>query len=73
MCDLADEVESLAIALDRDLVVAARQPMAQRHPRLTALADRITHVEALAATVAHMAEAGDPTRSTPAQWQERAA
>ncbi len=69
--DLADEVEALAVALDRELLDASRQPMAQRTPRLSALMVRITQVETLAGSITRLAEDGDPTRATPAQWQDR--
>jgi hypothetical protein len=71
--DLADEVESLAVALDRDLLDASRQPMGQRMPRLVTLSARICRLEELAANVSHLAKAGDPTRSTPAEWHDRIA
>ena len=71
LTELADEVEALAVSLDRDVLDASRQPLAQRLPRISALSDRISQVEGLTAAVARMSLAGDPTRSTPAQWQER--
>ena len=73
VADLADEIEALAVAVDRDLLDASRQPIGQRIPRLAALSLRITRIEALAANVSHMAETGDPSRSTPAQWYDRVA
>jgi hypothetical protein len=70
--DLASEVEALAAALDRELILLARQPMAVRTNGLVALSARTTRIEALAARVARIGRADDPSRPTEAQWDERA-
>jgi hypothetical protein len=70
--DLATEVEALAAALDRELILLSRQPMAVRTNGLVALGARTTRIEALAARVARIGRADDPSRPTEAQWDERA-
>jgi hypothetical protein len=70
--DLAAEVEALAAAVDRDLLIICRQPFAVRTSALVALGTRTTRVEALAARVARLGRSDDPSRPTEVQWEERA-
>jgi hypothetical protein len=70
--DLACEVETLAAALDRDLVLIARQPFAVRSSGLVGLTARTSRIESLAARVARLGRADDPSRPTEVQWDERA-
>ena len=72
VADLADEVEVLAAAVDRELLVVARQPAARRGESLRVLTIRVERVETLSLSVTRLAQASDPTRAAPPQWDELA-
>jgi hypothetical protein len=70
--DLADEVESLAAALDRELLSIARMPVGPRSTALALTATRVDRVESLSRRVCRIAAQGDPSRVTDEQWDSRA-
>jgi hypothetical protein len=70
--DLADEIEALAAALDRELLSIARLPIGPRNAVLLPTAARVDQIESLSRRVARAGVQSDPSRLTDAQWDVRA-
>lgn len=70
--DLLDELETIAVAVDRDLLEARRLPVGSRTLGWLTLTQRVERVERMALEVRTLGVAIDSSRTTEDAWLDRA-